>query len=581
MASEGITFERNSAQNAVDAEGLQQKGDEEAAARHRPDRDGILDSLKAPGTVLLEDIRRLADVEHGADGVIVLQPQPSSDPNDPLNWSMGRKVLNFALVSSYNLWIFTILDIATVAWSVLVEELGVTYSQLNDAFASNLAGLAVGCLLFIPFALKFGRRPVYLLSTFIIFITAIWQAVQSNLANIIANQVVSGLAGAVSETLLTVTIGDIFFTHQRGKATAVGTFFVLVGSFLAPVAAGYIVDGQGWRWMYWWCAIFLGINTLAFMFFFEETKFIIPTIGISPISDGHHRVSDRDKLEQKDTLHSTVSAPQVLHHGINRSIPLKSYRQRLPFYTSTPGGWLKFVRHVYQPLLLLGMFPAIAYGAVQYGCLLCWFSIVVTTQANYFILEPYNFGPIQIGLLNLPPFIGSLVGCVWCGPISDWSIVYFAKRNKGIFEPEMRLYIAVVPAILGPIGIFTYGYGTAAGMPWIIPCVGTAFYGFGISAIGGLTLTFVLDSYKEIVADALVAVAFVRNGLSMVVVFVLTPWIAGMGFRNSFTLIGCLALFINLLCLPMIYFGKRWRVACAERYETMIGLQFNTRSHAI
>jgi len=77
-------------------------------------------------------------------------------------------------------------------------------------------------------------------------------------------------------------------------------------------------------------------------------------------------------------------------------------------------------------------------------------------------LPPYNFGDVGIGLLNLPAFIGTLIGFVWGGPLSDWSIVWFTKKNNGIYEPEMRLYLATLPALLGPVGLFLYGYGTAA-----------------------------------------------------------------------------------------------------------------------
>lgn len=77
--------------------------------------------------------------------------------------------------------------------------------------------------------MKFGRRPVYLVSTFIVFLTAIWQAVLNDFLSILGSQIISGLAGAVSETLVGITVGDIFFTHQRGKALAVQTFLVLVG----------------------------------------------------------------------------------------------------------------------------------------------------------------------------------------------------------------------------------------------------------------------------------------------------------------------------------------------------------------
>jgi hypothetical protein len=57
-----------------------------------------------PGTVLLDeeaasnDIAALLKRGTGRNAHIVLAPQPSEDPNDPLNWSRWRKDLNFAVL---------------------------------------------------------------------------------------------------------------------------------------------------------------------------------------------------------------------------------------------------------------------------------------------------------------------------------------------------------------------------------------------------------------------------------------------------------------------------------------------------
>ena len=57
--------------------------------------------------------------------------------------------------------------------------------------------------------------------------------------------------------------------------------FVNIGVYLAPVCAGYSAVKQGWPWIYWLCAIFLGVNFLLFVFFYEETKYVA-TFGVIP-----------------------------------------------------------------------------------------------------------------------------------------------------------------------------------------------------------------------------------------------------------------------------------------------------------
>lgn len=103
------------------------------------------------------------------------------------------------------------------------------------------------------------------------------------------------------------------------------------------------------------------------------------------------------------------------------------------------------------------MFPPVIYVMISYSSLLVWFVVTATTQAQFVAFEPYNFGTAEIGLLNLPPFIRATIGCDFCGPISDWFIQRFAIRNKVVYEPEMRLCIAIVPARIGPASLVLYG----------------------------------------------------------------------------------------------------------------------------
>jgi MFS family permease len=96
-----------------------------------------------------------------------------------------------------------------VAWQDYVDEFGMTWDQLNVTYACNTAGLAVGCILFVPFALKYGRRPVYIISTIITFGTSVWQATLHSYGEMAATQVISGLSGAVSETLVQMTVSGV------------------------------------------------------------------------------------------------------------------------------------------------------------------------------------------------------------------------------------------------------------------------------------------------------------------------------------------------------------------------------------
>lgn len=390
---------------------------------------------------------------------MALYPIPSADPNDPLNWSRSRKTLNFSLVCFFVLWTFVQLDIGFTAWGPLESELGFSVDLLNAASAVNYAALAVGCVLFIPLVHKYGRRPVYLFSSALQFAACIWLAKTVTPGDMIGSNLISGLGGAISETIVQITIADLFFVHQHATMNAWYVFAQNIGTFLGPVASGYITESQGWRWMWWWCVIFLGVNLVLVAFFFEESKYIPTLAGQDVPAVASQSTVDAEEDAQNKAFPGILGEHEVetTQPGANLEYRLKSYRQRLALITRTDESILQ---HFYQPLLILFRFPAVTYAAITWGYVLSCFAILTSVQATYMIEPPYNFNAIGIGLMNLPPFIGGFLG-FFGGYLNDKSIIWLSKRNGGIYEPEMRLWLALPQAIIIPAGILMFGLGLA------------------------------------------------------------------------------------------------------------------------
>lgn len=61
------------------------------------------DQQAIPGTVHLVDMDGSFQAKHAGGNLhdIVLVPTPSNDPDDPLNWSKGRKILSVVCMSVY------------------------------------------------------------------------------------------------------------------------------------------------------------------------------------------------------------------------------------------------------------------------------------------------------------------------------------------------------------------------------------------------------------------------------------------------------------------------------------------------
>lgn len=99
--------------------------------------------------------------------------------------------------------------------------------------------------------------------------------------------------------------------------------------------------------------------------------------------------------------------------------------------------------------------------------------------------------------MNLPPFIGGIFESIHGGLLSDWLIIRLSRKNKGIYEPEMRLWLSLPAIITLPGSILMFGLPMARGMPWIISAIGAGVFGFSFATLGDIALTFVMDSYKE------------------------------------------------------------------------------------
>lgn len=455
-------------------------------------------------------------VVHRTADQLVLVPTPSADPNDPLNWSTARKILNYTLVSFFVLWTFVQLDIGFTAWGVMEEELGFSVNLLNAGAAVNYGGLAIGCFFFIPLVHKYGRRPIYLFSTVLQLASCIWQAKTYSVGSFIGANLISGLGGAISEVIAQITVADVFFVHQHATMNEWFVIFQSAGAFLGPVASGYIVDSQGWRWMWWWCVIFFAITLVCVIFLFEESKYVPVLDGQSVIPTIPAYITE---LPEDTRVESPVDNKITSEQGVasraatNQEIKPKTYFERMALITPTDESLLP---HLWQPIETLFTFPAVTYAAITYGSTLAWFAMMTSLQATYMLMPPYNFDAIGIGLMNVAPFVGAILGFPCGGYLSDKSILWLSKKNGGIYEPEQRLWLALPTAILGPVSILLFGIGLAyvrfrcsslatvssadvfQGVHWSCLAVGFGVFGFTLSSVSGISLSYLMDCYQDV-----------------------------------------------------------------------------------
>ncbi|EEU33670.1 uncharacterized protein NECHADRAFT_56310 [Fusarium vanettenii 77-13-4] len=199
-----------------------------------------------PGTRLLLNPGRGDGSTH-----IVLSPEPSSDPDDPLNWSITRKTISFLVVNIYSFMVAVVALSTAVTYGALIAEFNTTAEYLNVGTAVSILFIRMGNIIWNPMALRFGRRPVYILSCLLTGVAQVIAATAQRSDVFVGSRILMGFVAAPFEQLPAVTVNDQFFVHQRGFGL----------SFIGPLATGFIVDGIGWRWVYWTFAITMAVVT--------------------------------------------------------------------------------------------------------------------------------------------------------------------------------------------------------------------------------------------------------------------------------------------------------------------------------
>lgn len=300
------------------------------------------------------------------------------------------------------------------------EILGMSINKVVLVSGYNL--LAAGCIgpFVSAFSRKYGKRPVFLVSTlFDIIGTAIGEA-KISYKYLLAARIVQGFSTSAFESLIVATVGDIYFVHERGLRISFINFVLNSASSLASIICGQVFANLGWLWLFHLFQIFLVIQFVAMFLFCPETTYI-----------RDHRYDTDEATEEKLTELAKV---EVQHREVDvssRPVPKKkTFVQSLAVWTGVYSHDSIF-KFILGPFITLAN-PAACYAIICSGLLNSWYVGSAIILAGIFAGPPWMFGPSQIGYIGAGPFIGGMIGSIFVGWLSDPVIKLIAKRNNGV-----------------------------------------------------------------------------------------------------------------------------------------------------
>lgn len=530
-----------------------------------------------PGTIHLVDIQGTLRAKHASGGQndVVLIPAPSDDPDDPLNWSARRKLLSTASIAIYT---FAIGTSSAAIYSILEpieNDTGLTLNDLNAGTGYMFLLFGWGCLFWQPLALQYGKRPVYLISTLATAAIMIWVPYTNTNGQWIASKLLQGFFGAPVESLCEISVTDIYFTHERGTYIAVYGFFLIGSDFLAPLFAGFINEGQGWRWVLYWCAILSGISSVFLFFFMEETNYHRKVLAGNEMKKNGsvgqviHESDIRDDAVQKHNMDTELHVSTITNEeGRPDNVPRrKSFYHKLKVFDKQELRYPNRLKDmVLRPLIFLS-FPVIFYAGFSYGSNLVWFNVLNGTASLILSGKPYGFSSSTVGLAYISPLIGMTLGSLYTGGVGDWLVLKLARRNRGIMQSEYRLWLFSLSVPLVPAGLILWGVGAAHNVQWFGLIFAMGVIAFTNTVGLQLSVSYCIDSYRELSGEAMVTVILIRNTMSFAIGYGITPWVARMGLQNAFIVAAFAGLAQVLTVFFFVGYGQSMRQGSVGRYQ--------------
>jgi len=267
---------------------------------------GILEpstTAHVPGTVLLNEIAAHSEshtqhLKHGTGKFshIILDPQPSDDPNDPLNWPWAEKHAMWAFLcfgaivngskpvretptafrAHHKLTKSLQLQGAMLQAGVgpISQDLRITFTDVAKLAGYQLISAGASGPFTSALARKYGKRPAFVFASTMCLIGCITGEVSTTYNSLIGARVIQGIGVSAYESLVMAAVGDIFFVHERGIRIAALVFILAASGNLTLVIAGPITARIGWHYTFHILLPFTALQWTLQVLFAAETTFL-------------------------------------------------------------------------------------------------------------------------------------------------------------------------------------------------------------------------------------------------------------------------------------------------------------------
>lgn len=143
---------------------------------------------------------------------------------------------------------------------------------------------------------RFGYRKMFLLAFVLMAPSYYFLGYATNLGSFISIFMLIALGAGIFKPVVIATISRSTDNTNRGLGFGVFYMMVNIGGFLGPVLAPIIQKNYGWQWVFTCAALWISINFIPALFFYQEPKRHVKTGGLKQVFKEMQEVLGNSRL---------------------------------------------------------------------------------------------------------------------------------------------------------------------------------------------------------------------------------------------------------------------------------------------
>lgn len=439
-------------------------------------------------------------------GSVQLDPLPSSDPADPLNWPNWKKNYEIILIAFQTFSSTFMAAGLTHAYEPMAEAYGITPHESTYFTSAQICVLGILPLFWVPIMNTYGRRPFLTFSALACCALNIGGGFCTTYGQQMATRILVALFISTGYSAGSSVVADLAFSHERGKKNGWWSLGLIIGTPGGPFFMGFVQYHVGTKWIYFTFAI---MNFIQFVLWLlaDETVYVRQ-------SEPSSIISKRTNGVIKNWFGFCKQTQNEIH-------------------------WSLFVR----PLKQAASFN-VTMAVIAASITFCYANILLVVEMPQTFGVLFHLNAQQLSLHYIALIVGSIIGELLSGHVSDWwmRICYEKRGGKRVIVD--RLWVSYYGYIFVIVGLIVWGIylNRVKENHWTIsPLIGAAIMAVGNDIIATVLTAFAIDNHPDYASDIGLYLNLGRQIFGFIGPFYLTLMI------ESLTYAGAAGLMIGLM----------------------------------